>query len=271
MIGQRIPDSQYVKAIHEAIFHEFKDSNDPVGIPGVKSVDMLESACMRPHTSLGDEEKYKTVLEKLASLFYSLVMNHPFHDGNKRTALASLISGMSLNKRYFKPGTTDESIFQMVVSLARNDFPPGHSLERPPADFVVGELHTWIRSNTAQKSIAAPTITIGKFLSIIRDAGARVKPSSNGYLIFHNKESIRISSTTRRLAGEVMKKYLSKLGLSESRTAIMLEERMDGLSPEKSEIRKYKKVLTMLAEYDRQQSMEDEDYGPSLITGLISV
>lgn len=259
MSGQRIPDSQYVKALHEAIFHEFKDSNDPVGIPGVKSVDMLESACMRPHTSLGNQEKYNSVLEKLAALFYSLVMNHPFHDGNKRTALASLISGMSLNKRYFKPETTDESIFQMVVSLARNDFPHGHGLERPPADFVVSELHNWIRSNTTQKNIAAPTVPINKFLSMVRDAGGRVKPSRNGHLVFHNEESIRISSTTKRLNGEVVKKYLSKLGLSESRTAIMLEERINGLSPERSEIRKYKKVLTMLAEYDRQQSIYDAD------------
>ena len=86
-----------------------------------------------------------------------------------------------------------------------------------------------------------------------------MKPSRNGYLVFHNEESIRISSTTKRLAGEVVKKYLSKLSLSESRTAIMLEERINGLSPERSEIRKYKKVLTMLAEYDRQQSMDVED------------
>jgi death-on-curing family protein len=253
MSTNRIPDSQYVKALHEAIFHEFRDSEDPVGIPGIKSIEMLESACMRPHTSLGSVEKYKSTLEKLAALFYSLVMNHPFHDGNKRTALASLISGMSLNKRYFKPETTDESIFRMVVSVAKNDFPHGHGHQRPHADFVVSELYSWLRANTAQRSISAPTIPINKFLSIVREAGGRTKQAGSKYLVFNNNDSISISTKTQRLNGEVVKKYLSKLGISESRTAIMLEERLDGLSPEKKEIRKYKKVLTLLAEYDRQQ------------------
>jgi death-on-curing protein len=253
MSDSRIPDSEYVKSLHEAIFHEFRDSLDPIGIPGVKSNDMLESACMRPFTSLGGEEKYKGALEKLAALFYSLVMNHPFHDGNKRTALASLISGMSLNKRYFKPDTTDESIFRMVVSLAKNDFPPGHGQARPHADFVVEELHKWIKSHTAHRTKSAPTIPINKFLSIVREGGGLVRQSKRGWIIFNNNESIRISSRTKRLAGEVVKAYLSKLGLSEARTAIMLDERLDGLSPEKEEIRKYKHVLIMLAQYDREQ------------------
>jgi death-on-curing protein len=181
-----IPDSQYVRALHETIFREFRDEGDPIGIPGIKSIDMLESACMRPHTSFGSVEKYESTLEKLAALFYSLVMNHPFHDGNKRTAVVSLISGLSLNKLYFKPETTDESIFGMVVSLAKGDFPPNHGHLRPQADFVVSELYSWLLASTTQQII------------------------------------------------------------SEYRTT-------DEPNPERREIRKYKRVLTLLAEYDRQQ------------------
>ena len=256
MTESRIPDAEYVKSLHEAIFHEFRDSADPIGIPGVKSNDMLESACMRPNTSLGGEEKYPNILHKLAALFYSLVMNHPFHDGNKRTALASLISGMSLNKRYFKADTTDERIFRMVISLAKNDFPPGHGQARPHADYVVDELLKWLKAHTAQRSKSAPTVPLSVFLKMVRDGGGRVRHSGNCYIIFNEGASIRINSRNKRLAGEVVKAYLSKLGLSEARTAIMLEERLEGLSPEREEIRKYKHVMIMLAEYDREHERD---------------
>lgn len=47
--------------------------------------------------TFGGAELYPTVVEKAASLGFSLIQNHPFVDGNKRTAHATLETFLVLN------------------------------------------------------------------------------------------------------------------------------------------------------------------------------
>ena len=75
--------------VHEALTDDFRASSDPISPPGLKSLDLLESAASRPGTSFGESRKYTTVETAAASLLHSVVHNHPFHNGNKRTALVS--------------------------------------------------------------------------------------------------------------------------------------------------------------------------------------
>ncbi len=51
---------------------------------------LLESAVLRPQTSVGGFDAYPSLHEKGAALFHSLVRNHPFYTGNKRTAVTAL-------------------------------------------------------------------------------------------------------------------------------------------------------------------------------------
>jgi len=53
------------------------------GAPGIRDVGALESALHRPQTGY-----YVTIIHEAAALLESLVQNHPFIDGNKRTAFA---------------------------------------------------------------------------------------------------------------------------------------------------------------------------------------
>lgn len=53
------------------------------GAPGIRDVGALESALHRPRTGY-----YDTIIHEAAALLESLVQNHPFIDGNKRTAFA---------------------------------------------------------------------------------------------------------------------------------------------------------------------------------------
>jgi death-on-curing protein len=57
------------------------------GEPALRDHHVLESAAARPMASAFGEDAYPTLLEKAAALFHSLVLNHPFVDGNKRTAV----------------------------------------------------------------------------------------------------------------------------------------------------------------------------------------
>jgi len=68
------------------------------GSQGVRNRGLLESAVFRPQASAFGQEAYPTLFEKCAVLGYSLIQNHPFLDGNKRTfsqSRASLFNDFS--------------------------------------------------------------------------------------------------------------------------------------------------------------------------------
>jgi death-on-curing protein len=58
---------------------------------------LLESAVMRPQQSVFGEEAYPDIHSKAGALFHSLCRNHPFIDGNKRTAVLALVIFYELN------------------------------------------------------------------------------------------------------------------------------------------------------------------------------
>lgn len=72
-----------VLAIHDQLVKRFG------GSLGLRDLGLLESAVARPQASFGGEDLYPTIFDKAAALMHSLLKNHPFVDGNKRTALAS--------------------------------------------------------------------------------------------------------------------------------------------------------------------------------------
>lgn len=67
------------------------------GSHGLRDLGLLESAVFRPQSSFGDEDLYPTIFHKAAALLHSLIMNHPFVDGNKRTATASTLLFLEMN------------------------------------------------------------------------------------------------------------------------------------------------------------------------------
>lgn len=56
------------------------------GVQGVRDFSLMHSALERPKATFGGEDLYPSILLKAAALMHSLVMNHAFLDGNKRTA-----------------------------------------------------------------------------------------------------------------------------------------------------------------------------------------
>lgn len=64
---------------------------------GVKDHGLLESAVHRPQQSVFGEDAYPSLFDKAAALLESLVKNHCFHNGNKRTAYLVTKSFLLLN------------------------------------------------------------------------------------------------------------------------------------------------------------------------------
>ena len=72
------------------------------GAFGIRDVGLLESATAQPRMTFGGEDLYPNLLEKAAALGFSIIMNHPFVDGNKRTGHAAtetflVLNGMEIN------------------------------------------------------------------------------------------------------------------------------------------------------------------------------
>lgn len=67
------------------------------GSPGLRDPGALESALAQPRMTFGGEDLYPSLVEKAAALGFSLVMNHPFVDGNKRVGHAAMETFLVLN------------------------------------------------------------------------------------------------------------------------------------------------------------------------------
>lgn len=86
--------TEQVLFIHDQMIKRFS------GSLGVRDLGLVESAVARPKSTFGGEYLYQTIFNKAAALLQSLLKNHPFVDGNKRTALTS--AGLFLKKNGYK-------------------------------------------------------------------------------------------------------------------------------------------------------------------------
>ena len=85
-----------VLTIHQLLVTSFGGSQ------GVRDRNLLESALARPLQTFDGKELHPTMIEKSTSLFESIITNHPFVDGNKRTGyvlmrLLLLKNGLDIN------------------------------------------------------------------------------------------------------------------------------------------------------------------------------
>lgn len=71
--------------------------HDAIEFCPVRDTNALGSAVAKPATGFGSHEQYPTLTEKAAALLQGLAMNHPFMDGNKRTAWTSAQMMLTLN------------------------------------------------------------------------------------------------------------------------------------------------------------------------------
>ncbi len=67
------------------------------GAGGVRDFGAIESALAQPQMTFGGEELYPTIEAKASAICFSLVMNHPFVDGNKRVGHAAMETFLVLN------------------------------------------------------------------------------------------------------------------------------------------------------------------------------
>ncbi|MCI6191766.1 MAG: type II toxin-antitoxin system death-on-curing family toxin [Megasphaera elsdenii] len=86
---------------------------------GIHDMNLLESAVNTPFQSFAGEELYPTILDKAARLCYGLTKNHPFRDGNKRSAIHSMLVFLYING--IDLDYTQQELEDMVVDVAADN------------------------------------------------------------------------------------------------------------------------------------------------------
>lgn len=90
------------------------------GTSGLRDLGLLESAIFRPQSSFGGEDLYSTVFVKAAALAHSLILNHPFIDGNKRTGVVSTLVFLEINGYSFN--VIQDQLIEMAFKIATKEF-----------------------------------------------------------------------------------------------------------------------------------------------------
>lgn len=102
------------------------------GSHGLRDLGLLESAVARPQASFGGEDLYPTIFIKAGALVHSLLRNHPFVDGNKRTSMYSAMTFLELNGYRFIAKQKEVVDFALKVENER---------------LSVGEISAWLKGH----------------------------------------------------------------------------------------------------------------------------
>lgn len=86
------------------------------GSKGIRDIGLMESAIARPYQTFGGLDLYPSVFEKAAAMAESIIINHPFVDGNKRTGYLAMLAILE-NEHTFLNASNDE-LYNLVIEIS---------------------------------------------------------------------------------------------------------------------------------------------------------
>ncbi|RRB02618.1 type II toxin-antitoxin system death-on-curing family toxin [Larkinella rosea] len=119
-----------VLLIHRRLIEVFGGSD------GVRDESIMLSAIARPYSGFGDTEFYPTPVEKAAAIIESIVKNHPFVDGNKRTGYVLMEIILRTNNLFISASQQERYSFVIQIATGELDY-----------DGIV----SWIKNNTESR------------------------------------------------------------------------------------------------------------------------
>ena len=102
---------------------------------GVRDENLLASAVTTPFQTFMGHDLYPSISDKAAQLCYGIANNHPFTDGNKRTALHSMYVYLIING--FDIMATQQDVENMIIDIVSGNM-------------TNTELAQWLRENTVE-------------------------------------------------------------------------------------------------------------------------
>ena len=100
---------------------------------GVRDLSMLLSAAGRPQASFDGQDLYPDLFTKAAALMDSLIRNHPFLDGNKRTGIAAAAMFLRANGTWLDATSAELEKFTLEVAQSQ---------------LTLNEITAWLQAHT---------------------------------------------------------------------------------------------------------------------------
>ncbi len=136
----------------------------------------LASAVFRQNTGLGNTFKYDSIPEVGATLFYGIAMSHSFENGNKRTALVSLLVFLDKN-RVVLVNAGENDLYELAREVA------SHEIEvkgERTADSEVQAVADWLRRHTRNRVLGDSATDFGELREILTELDCTFdKPDQN--------------------------------------------------------------------------------------------
>lgn len=107
---------QQVEHISHSMAKKLMEWDEPIPDFGTRFPGILESCLKTPLQSFAGKYLYSTLEEKAAILFYLMIKNHPFQNGNKRIAVTSLLTFLFFNKKWLRIHNDD--LYDLAVLVA---------------------------------------------------------------------------------------------------------------------------------------------------------
>ncbi len=104
---------QDILILHDASIEDFG------GGKGIRDMGLLESALARPFQTFGGDDLHPTAIEKAAAIAESLIINHPFIDGNKRTGMLVMITVLFEYKFALTAGQNE--LYDFIISISTGE------------------------------------------------------------------------------------------------------------------------------------------------------
>ena len=104
--------------VEQILFLHARLINEIGGSHGVRDLGLLLSAGGRPQASFEGQEFYPDLFSKAAALLDSLVRNHPFIDGNKRTGVSA--AGVFLVRNGFHLTASNPNLEALAMAVAQS-------------------------------------------------------------------------------------------------------------------------------------------------------
>ncbi|MBI1864086.1 Fic family protein [Candidatus Woesebacteria bacterium] len=109
--------------------------NQPIPDFITRNPGVLESCLASPLQFFGEKDLYPRFVDKLSILFYLMIKNHPFQNGNKRIAVATLFVVLSLNKLWLD--TDDLLPYELAKEVAKSKMEDRNKILKKIANFIM--------------------------------------------------------------------------------------------------------------------------------------
>ena len=199
-----------VKEIHWVLVDDFRKSKDPIDPPGVRADALLEAAAHRPRTSLGRVDKYPSVAMAGGSLMHSLVLDHPFHNGNKRTALVSLL--VFLDKNGWVLTSDQDAIYDLLLRLADHRVVDAPTREASLADREFLKIAEWLQGNIRRVRLGEYPLQFRQLRAILLGCGCTMEhPRGVGNRMNISRGKLHTQVGYRNEGGDVDRNAIHKV------------------------------------------------------------